>query len=367
MRHLDRLLAERRLIVCVGPGGVGKTTTSAALGLRAAKLGRRVLVLTVDPARRLADALSIPLDDQASRLILDDSFSGAMSAAMLDTQSSWDSMIHRAAQDAEVEQHVYDNRVYRAFSRTLARSHAYIAMDRLVDAMQSEQWDLVILDTPPMRSALDLLDAPSSLAAFVDEQVVSFFLGASESFSPPRFAVRVLGWVMGRGLAEELIDFFKVVSPLRDRLASSAREAQTTLRAASTAFVLVVAPSSAHLEDASFLRDDLLAREIALSAVVVNRGFLPDTSQARWSLDRARAAMASAPGGSTDEAERVLVALLEARRTWLAEAMRIDAAIDRFLSAMPESPAWLLPRYESEPCSVAKLLELIADAREFMA
>ena len=153
-------LASQRLLVCVGPGGVGKTTLAAALGVGAARRGKRVLVLTIDPAKRLASALGLDgLDDEIRPVDLHgDSATGSLHAAMLDTRASYDALITRIAPNEDARARILDNRVYNAFSRTLARSHAYVAMERLHEVMRDDTWDLVILDTPPLRSALDILD-----------------------------------------------------------------------------------------------------------------------------------------------------------------------------------------------------------------
>ena len=177
---LGPILQEQDLLVAVGPGGVGKTTISAAMGLEAARMGRNTLVLTIDPAKRLAQALGLTgLDDQVQEVATDElrgdgvEVPGKLYAAMLDTGRSFDALMARVAPTAQARERILNNRVYRAMAGTLARSHAYIAMERLYEAMADPRFDLVILDTPPTRNAIEILDAPGVLTAFLEENVRS--------------------------------------------------------------------------------------------------------------------------------------------------------------------------------------------------
>ena len=171
-KDIDGLFSSPFLI-CLGGGGVGKTTTAAALAVRAAYLGHRALVLTVDPAKRLADVLGINgLDDSIRRCPIG---RGLLGALMVDTQSSYDALIRRIVPESE-QKEIFDNRVYQAFRRSIARSHAYIAMERLYDVFDSQEWDFVVLDTPPARNVFEILDAPNRLAELVDERVLRWFL-----------------------------------------------------------------------------------------------------------------------------------------------------------------------------------------------
>ncbi len=272
-------LLDRRLVVCVGPGGVGKTTTAAALALRAAGAGRRTLVLTIDPAKRLADALGLTLDrsrDAAS------SVTEHLDAAMLDTKASFDALITRLT-DAESRDAIFDNRVYQAFSRTLARSHAYVAAERLHDALD-EDYDLIVLDTPPTRSALDILDAPARLSAFLDESVLRWLLDRERDTGGLSFArlaslggaaaTRLLGRLAGDDIVQELVEFLRVLSHLRDGFEARADRVRRTLADPSTAYVLVAAPSQASLEDATHLGAQLADRLVPAHTILMNRAFV---------------------------------------------------------------------------------------------
>lgn len=290
---LAELLEQRTLLVCVGPGGVGKTTASAALGLAAARAGRKTLVLTIDPARRLADALALDgLDDSIRRVPLDRigyEGPGELHAAMVDTGASFDALIERIAPDEQTKREVYENRVYRAISRSLARSHAYVAMERLYDAVVNEDFDLVVLDTPPARNALEILDAPQHLARFLDGRIVHWFipslekpkgLGARLVARGGQAAVELLGRITGRTLLDEIVAFLTVFASLREGFIARAQRVAELLRAESSAFLLVSSASAASTDDAAWLRDDLLRRETSVDAVIFNQSFVPvDSSQ----------------------------------------------------------------------------------------
>jgi anion-transporting ArsA/GET3 family ATPase len=278
------------LVVCVGPGGVGKTTVSAALGLAAARAGRKTLVLTIDPARRLAQALGLDgLDDTIRRVPLErlptpPAEGGSLWAAMVDTGQSYDALIERIAPDAETKAKILANRVYGAVSRSLSRSHAYVAMERLYDAVEHGGYDLVVLDTPPARNALDILDAPGHLASFLDGRIVSWLVPSAQK--PSGLAARLvakggqvaadlLGRVTGKTLLDEIIGFLTVFLTLREGFIARAHRVEQILRAPDTAFVLVSSASPSSADDAAWLRDDLLRRQVPVHAVVWNASYLP--------------------------------------------------------------------------------------------
>lgn len=274
MSEVDTLVATGRLLVCVGPGGVGKTTLAAALAVRAAVLGRRTFVLTIDPARRLAGALGIdartatgahvrvPLEGLAA--------GGTLTAAMLEPRASYDALIARIASD-EDRARILDNRVYRAFSRTLARSHAYVAMEHLHDVLEGPSPpDLVVLDTPPTRSALDVLDAPQALARFAEQRSLGA-LASGAAFA----AGKLVGLMAGAELGAELTTFLRAFVGMRAGFASRARAIDRVMREEAR-FALVVAPDTTHLADARHLAAGLGQRGIVLQATLANRAFTED-------------------------------------------------------------------------------------------
>lgn len=278
MSAFDELLA-RRLVVCVGPGGVGKTTTAAALALRASRDGRRTLVLTIDPAKRLADALGVRLQaasDGAQRV------TDTLDAAMLDTKSSFDALITRVTTE-ETRAPIFANRVYQAFSRTLARSHAYVAAERLHDALDQD-YELIVLDTPPTRSALEILDAPARLTRFLDESVLRWLLADRQRDGGLGFArlaslggaaaTRLLGRLAGDDIVDELVEFLRVLSHLREGFEARAARIARTFADPATGYALVTAPSFASLEDARHLGAQLADRLVPPHCVILNRGYV---------------------------------------------------------------------------------------------
>lgn len=367
-------MLDRRLIVAVGPGGVGKTSTSAAMAIAAAARGRRVALLTIDPARRLADALGLDQLENGMRPVSLDGVSvgpdqGRVHAAMLDTKRSFDDLITRLADEPRA---ILDNRVYQAFSRTLARSHAYVAMERLHDLLHDDAYDLVVLDTPPLRSALDILDAPARLRAFLDETIISAFFGPGivgrSARGTSAIAGRLLSLVAGRKLVEEMLAFFEAIMPLRDGFAARATATGAALRDPSTAFVLVTAPESAHLGDAAYLREGLYARELRPALTVFNRAYLPDTAgdpvtpapgpDVRLEmLDQ----LDPNPGPERFAMRRTLDAIAAVRNELATTNARAEQAMLAF--AKREEPAIKLPYLDREPLSPVALLELWRRAR----
>jgi len=278
-----------RLAFCVGVGGVGKTTFAAALGLGEALRGKSVLVLTADPARRLADALGIHgLSDQASDVPLPRTSDagerpeGELHAAMLETKASADEIIRRAAHDEARAQRVLDNRIYQAFSNTLARSHAYAAMERVHEAVHDARYDLVVVDTPPAQSSIEILDAPARLVSFLDQRVVRWFLQASDESPQLRggaIAQRLLRIVAGESLVSALSEFLSEMAFLREGFSARAKDVRELMRSTSTSFVLVSSADALGLEAATSVAAEVRSRDFELAQVVFNRAFIPEAAR----------------------------------------------------------------------------------------
>ncbi len=363
MSSMAEIVSEGRLVVCVGPGGVGKTTVAAAIAARAARDGKRVFLLTIDPARRLADALGLSLGDAECEVPIEGE--GALYAAMLETRSSWDEFVSRMAPDSTVQERIMDNRVYRAFSRTLARSHAYVAMERLHRALTERteggelRWDLIVLDTPPTRSALEIIDAPSNLERFLGKRSLPMFNLEARGTA---FVTRILGQLMGASFVTDLFQFFSVFMPLKDGFAMRANEIRAHLLGGSATFVLVVAPSGAHLHDAMFLRDDLESRGVRLDFVIMNRAYHPLSSSGDWTLEEAVALLASVPHADVNEVLEVVRQARDCRERAMAENTHATSLLTRLLERARVTRAYSLPITAREPCSVSELLVLIDGA-----
>jgi len=240
-----------------------------------------VLVLTADPARRLADAIGIHgLHDVPSNIPLPaHGRGGELHAAMLETKASADEIIRRAAHDEARAERVLDNRIYQAFSNTLARSHAYAAMERVHEAVHASRYDLVVVDTPPSQSSIEILDAPARLVRFLEQRVVRWFLRTSEDSPQLRggtIARALLRIVAGDSMVSALAEFLTEMAFLREGFAERAAEVRDLMRSSSTSFVLVASADSAGIEAAASVAGELLRRDFELAQVVFNRAFIPE-------------------------------------------------------------------------------------------
>jgi anion-transporting ArsA/GET3 family ATPase len=278
---LAELIRERSIVVCVGSGGVGKTTTAAAIGLEAARRGRRVLVLTIDPARRLANALGLPsFGNEVRRIALPDAAEGGeLHACMLDTQATFDDLVHRLAPDEATREAIFGNRIYRVVSDNFAGSQEYMATERLYDVHRSGVYDLIVLDTPPVKNALDFIEAPGRLARFVDRQIVRWFLTPYDEkrvfgrvlVGTSGVIFRLLGMIFGREFLDELSSFFQAFRELMDGFHERHAAVTRLFSDPGTAFVVVCAPNEPSVDVAGFFHEELIARGLPLAGFVLNQ------------------------------------------------------------------------------------------------
>jgi anion-transporting ArsA/GET3 family ATPase len=277
MSYLDT----HRVIVCCGAGGVGKTTTSAALGVLAAQRGRRVLVLTIDPSKRLAEALGVDQNpEEPVRLSLEREQAlgipegGALSAWMLDPKLVSDRTVRRMAKGPEEAERLLQNRLYLQISRMIAGMQEYTAMKALQDFVNSNRYDLVVLDTPPSRNALNFLDAPNRLSSFFNQRILQLFLPQKEGFmrsAASAIVGRVLTTVFGADLAKDLRVFLDAFSGLFDLLTGDAERMLDRLRQDDTEVLLVTSPETAAIEDALFFEQRLRTLGLPFGGFVLNR------------------------------------------------------------------------------------------------
>jgi len=277
-------LASRRVLVVCGSGGVGKTTTAAALGLRAALMGRRVLVCTIDPSRRLATSLGLTQLSGKPRALDLRRFApakgGAFYAMMLDTKSTFDALVERYAPDDAARKRILGNRFYREISAALAGSHEYMAMEKLLDLSTDDRFDLVVLDTPPTRHALDFLEAPDRLMSFLDTSILRFFL--RPYFLAGRLTIRVatqagaialklVDRFLGLDFLRDLSEFFLAFEAMYDGFKERAARVHALLRHEDSAFLLVASPAPAVLGEALYFHRRLADKGMPLVGVIVNR------------------------------------------------------------------------------------------------
>ena len=288
---LAGLVDGAEIVICCGSGGVGKTTTAAVLALQAARDGRRAVVVTIDPARRLADALGLEgIGNTPARI--DGAWDGELSAVMLDTKSTFDEVVLRYAGDDEQAQRILGNRFYRNISGALSGTQEYMAMEKLYELQADESFDLVVVDTPPTRHALDFLDAPRNLTRFLDHRLYRVLTapnrGLMKAVNKAALTfVRSVSKIVGAEVFDDAIAFFQAFEGMEDGFRERARAVLQLLDDPRTAFVLVASPRRDTVEEARFFAERLARADIPVAALVVNRVHprftdqLPEAARAR--------------------------------------------------------------------------------------
>jgi anion-transporting ArsA/GET3 family ATPase len=334
--EVDALLDDRdtRVIVCCGSGGVGKTTTSAALALRAAQRGRRTVVLTIDPARRLAQALGVEALDNEPHRVAGVDGPGELHAMMLDMRRTFDEMVYAHAEPGRAES-IIENPFYQTISSSFSGTQEYMAMEKLGQLAATGEWDLIVVDTPPSRSALDFLDAPQRMSNFLDGRMIRLLS------APARAGGRGLRKIVGAGftlfakavstiLGGQLLADASAFVQAFDTMFGGFRERATAtyalLRSPGTAFLVVAAPEPDALREAAYFVDRLSADDMPLGGLVLNR---THPVLAQLSATKARAVAEGLRGAPLAAA----VLRLHADRVDLAE--REDRLLSRFTSAHP--------------------------------
>ncbi|MGH9081142.1 MAG: ArsA family ATPase, partial [Acidimicrobiales bacterium] len=285
-RSIDGLLAAKEIVVACGPGGVGKTTTAAAAALMAAlRHGSKVLVLTVDPAKRLADALGLDGIGNAEHRVPDDAFAaagikprGELWAAMLDTKESWDALIRRHAPDARTRDEILANPLYQNISGRFVQSHDYIAMERLYEIHSESDYDLIVVDTPPTRNALDFLDAPQRMADFFSSRLLRWLIVPYRSRLvnvATRPFYQIADRILGTEFLADISEFFVLFQSMYDGFVARADSVGRLLSDRRTTFVVVSTLEAVPLREAEFFAEQLTSKKLHLGAIVLNK-VLPD-------------------------------------------------------------------------------------------
>ncbi len=287
VQNLETLLQKKKVIICCGSGGVGKTTTAAALALRAAIEGYKTLVLTIDPAKRLANSLGIQDIDYHEREIAPEIFlqagitiKGSLYAMMLDTKRTFDDIIRKYSADAERAEAVLNNKLYQHLSNMMAGSQEYMAMEKLYEMVQQRDYDLVVLDTPPSRHALDFLEAPHKMSTMVGDSVLNVFLKPSLFMS--RAGLKVIDRSMRRVLQSfDKVAGFEFLQDVSGMLVASsgllggfrerAEKVEALLHDARTSFLLIASPQPIPLREAEYFFGKLQENKLPFAGFIFNR------------------------------------------------------------------------------------------------
>jgi anion-transporting ArsA/GET3 family ATPase len=272
---IDNWLERKEVCICCGSGGVGKTTTSAAIALGLAARGKKVAVLTIDPAKRLANSLGLPELGNEERLVKAD-VEGELWAMMLDPKRTFDEIVEWHAPDERTRDAVLSNRIYQELSNAVAGSQEYMAMEKLHELHQEGRYDVLVLDTPPTRNALDFIDAPKKLAAFIDSRTLQMLT------APGLMGLKVLGRgsgvvfsalkrATGIDLLEDLSAFFASFASMTEGFRERAEHVNALLADSRSAFVLVTSPRADAVEEAGWFHHRLLDAGLPFAGVVANR------------------------------------------------------------------------------------------------
>lgn len=345
---LERSLEGASVVVCCGPGGVGKTTTAAAIGLREARAGRRVVVVTIDPARRLADALGLPdgLTGEPRRVTAGDTGDtgdGELWAMMLDAPAMFERVVRANAADDEQAARIVQNRFYRNMASALSGTQEYMATEALYELHGDQRFDLVVVDTPPSRNALDFLEAPGVLTRFLDHRVFKLLMMPTRTgFKMLSVAtqpiLRAIGKVVGSDVLADAVAFFQAFAGMDVGFRNRADAVDGVLRDAATRFVIVVAPQREAVTECAWFADQLTEQGFAVSATVANR-LQPTFGHGTVSDAEQRAATATDRGAA--DVAALWTNLAEQRRLAGAQRAALDPLVERVGDTVIEVP--LLP------------------------
>jgi anion-transporting ArsA/GET3 family ATPase len=379
---LDGLLATKEIVIACGPGGVGKTTTAAAAALMAAvRHGSKVLVLTVDPAKRLADALGLDGIGNTEHRVPDEAFRaagvkprGQLWAAMLDTKESWDALIKRHAPDKQTRDEILANPLYQNIAGRFVQSHDYIAMERLYEIHSESDYDLIVVDTPPTRNALDFLDAPQRMADFFSSRLLRWLIVPYRSrlvnvATKPFY--QIADRILGTEFLADISEFFVLFQTMHNGFVERSESVGRLLSDRRSTFIVVSTLEAVPLREAEFFADQLTARHLHLGAIVLNK-VLPVYLRGSAGASVAESVRDRAPGlaeelaptlaavdpalGDTDQIARVLTEVAESYLNFQVVALR-EMEEQAMLSVIPDVLA-TVPFFDTDLYDLAGLLRL---------
>ena len=366
MASVQRIIEGREIVICAGSGGVGKTTTSAAIALGMAARGQKVCVLTIDPAKRLADSLGLKeLGNEASQVDpellkeqgVDPEPGGELWAMMLDAKETFDALVARHAEDAEARDRVLNNRIYQQISGALAGSQEYMAMEKLFELHSEGRFDLLVLDTPPSRNALDFLDAPNRLTQFIEGKSLQVFirptgLAARVASRGTGVVLSVLKRIVGFDLLADLSEFFTAFSGMIDGFQDRAHRVSSLLADDRTSFLIICGPQGEPIEEAVFFHSKLVENRMNFGGVVVNR--------VRYRLGTRQVRVGDLAGRIDAKLDNDDLAKRLARN--LAEydvlAVRDQRNIDKLRQAMSDEPVIRIPYLDTDVHDIAGLCQI---------
>ena len=376
---IEQLLAAKEVAVFCGSGGVGKTTTAAAVAaMEAVRIDAKVLVLTVDPARRLANALGLEGFGNIEKRVPPEAFAsagakpkGELWAAMLDTKESWDNLVRRHAPDKNTERRILENPLYQNISGRFVQSHDYIAMERLYELHQAGEYDLIVVDTPPTRNAIDFLEAPERMADFFSSRFLRLLTAPARSrlvnFATKPF-YNVADRILGSQFLEDISEFFILFQTMYDGFVQRSRAVERLLHDRRTTFAVVSTLEPAPANEADFFIRALAERKFHLGMVILNKvlpSYLLDADALRTAeglatgADRVAAQVAPAlndGSGDPKQLGRVLVEIAESFQRFHVVAQR-EAEEKAELAASPEVVA-TVPYFDSDIHDLRGLLAL---------